>query len=386
MSSLSGKYAIVGVGESDVGQRTGRSGMELHLEAATRAIADAGIEKAAIDSVIARPAHSANMDNYSAVLAYQLGLQPSYITDVGLSGASSVSMILAAVAALEAGYCTTVLCVNGDSSSSRGSAKEMHAAHRNWIDDLERPYGLVGAPIQYALPAMRHMYEFGTTSEQFGAIAVACRKHGALTPNAVWRTPITLAEHQESRMIVDPFHRLDCCGTTDGAGAVIVTSAERARDLAQTPVYVLGLGQHASHADVQYAASMTTTAAKGASNQAYAMSGLRPIDIDVAELYDCFTSVVLVTLEDYGFCEKGEGGPFVENGRIELGGDLPVNTSGGLLSQVNASGFFHITEAATQMRGSAGARQVADAETAIVSGQCAVTGVNACLILGNHQA
>jgi acetyl-CoA acetyltransferase len=245
---------------------------------------------------------------------------------------------------------------------------------------------LVSAPIQYALPAMRHMYEFGTTSKQFGAIAVACRKHGALTPNAVWRTPITLAEHQESRMIVDPFHRLDCCGTTDGAGAVIVTSAERARDLAQRPVYVLGLGQHASHADVQYAASMTTTAAKGASRQAYAMSGLGPKDIDVAELYDCFTSVVLVTLEDYGFCEKGEGGPFVENGRIELGGELPVNTSGGLLSQVNASGFFHITEAATQMRGSAGARQVADAQTAIVSGQCAVTGVNACLILGNHQA
>jgi acetyl-CoA acetyltransferase len=165
-----------------------------------------------------------------------------------------------------------------------------------------------------------------------------------------------------------------------------VTSAERARDLARPPVYVLGVGQHASHADVQYAASMTTTAAKGASDQAYAMAGLRPIDIDVAELYDCFTSVVLVTLEDYGFCKKGEGGPFVENGRIELGGDLPVNTSGGLLSQVNASGFFHITEAATQMRGSAGARQVVDAETVIVSGQCAVTGVNACLILGNHQA
>jgi acetyl-CoA acetyltransferase len=148
----------------------------------------------------------------------------------------------------------------------------------------------------------------------------------------------------------------------------------------------LGLGQKNTHSDVQYADSMTTVAMRGASRQAYAMAGLGPKDIDVAELYDCFTSVVLVTLEDYGFCEKGEGGPFVENGRIELGGELPVNTSGGLLSQVNASGFFHITEAATQMRGTGGARQVAGAETAIVSGQCAVTGVNACLILGNHAS
>lgn len=384
MSALAGKYAIAGVGESDVGRQTGRAAMDLQLEAATRAIADAGLDKNDIDAVISRAPHSGHQDNYCAVIAAQLGLQPNYLTDVGLSGASSVAMILAAVAALEAGLCTTALCVNGDAQALRRTPRDMHAAHTNWIDDLERPFGLLGAPIQYALPAMRHMYEYGTTSEQFGAIAVACRKHGALTPNAVWREPITLAEHQASKMIVDPFHRLDCCGVTDGAGAVIVTSAKRALDLKQRPVYVLGMGQHATHSDVQFAASMTTVAMRGASRQAYAMAGLGPKDIDVAELYDCFTSVVLVTLEDYGFCEKGDGGPFVENGRIELGGELPVNTSGGLLSQVNASGFFHITEAATQMRGTAGARQVADAETAIVSGQCAVTGVNACLILGNH--
>ncbi|MGA2392932.1 MAG: thiolase family protein [Candidatus Lustribacter sp.] len=386
MSKLAGKYAIAGVGESDVGRQTGRAAMDLQLEAATRAIADAGLDKSEIDAVISRSPHSAPQDNYCAVIAAQLGLQPNYLTDVGLSGASSVAMILAAVGALEAGFCTTVLCVNGDASARRGPRRDMHAEHTNWIDDLERPFGMLGAPIQYALPAMRHMYEYGTTSEQFGAIAVACRKHALLTPNAVMKKPMTLADHQASRMVVDPFHLLDCTGSTDGAGAVIVTSAERARDLRQPPVYILGLGQKNTHSDVQYAASMTTVAMRGASRQAYAMAGLGPKDIDVAELYDCFTSVVLVTLEDYGFCEKGEGGPFVENGRIELGGELPVNTSGGLLSQVNASGFFHITEAATQMRGTAGARQVAGAETAIVSGQCAVTGVNACLILGNHAS
>jgi len=165
---------------------------------------------------------------------------------------------------------------------------------------------------------------------------------------------------------------------------VIITSAERARDLAQPPVYLLGLGQFNTHADVQYAPSMTTIAMRGASERAYAMAGLGPKDIDVAELYDCFTSVVIATLEDYGFCKKGEGGAFVENGRIELGGELPVNTGGGMLSQVHSSGFFHITEAATQMRGMAGARQVAGAQTAIVSGQCGSLGINACLILGKH--
>jgi len=377
VSRISGKYAIAGVGESEVGKRLGRSGMSLQLEAAKRALTDAGLEKTALDGLIARPPLGGS--NHAAALAERLGIQPTYINDVGMSGASSASMILNAVAALEAGFCTAVLCVNGDAKTGAGGA------HSTWIDEFERPFGAIPAPVSYALPARRHMYEFGTTSEQFGAIAVACRKHAALTPNAVARTPITLADHQASRMVADPFHLLDICQITDGAGAVIVTSAERARAGPQPPVYLLGLGQHTTHSAVQYAPSMTTVAMAGAARQAYAMAGLGPQDIDVAELYDCFTSVVLVTLEDYGFCKKGEGGPFVENGRIELGGDLPVNTSGGLLSQASASGFFHITEAATQMRGAAGARQVAGAETAIVSGQCDVTGINACLIFGNHQ-
>jgi acetyl-CoA acetyltransferase len=382
VSGISGKYAIAGIGESQVGRRLGRTGMALHLEAATRALADAGLEKSALDGLLTRPTRTAPQTNYSAVLAGELGIQPNYISDVGLGGASSVSMLLAAVAALEAGFCTAVLCVNGDAQTARDANRR--ARLTNWIEDFERPFGVLGAPVSYALPARRHMYEYGTTSEQFGAIAVACRKHAALNPNAVSRTPITIADHQASRMVADPFHLLDCCPVTDGAAAAIVTTAERARALAQDPVYLLGLGQFNSHADVQYAPSMTSPAMQGASQRAYAMAALGPADIDVAELYDCFTYVVLATLEEYGFCKKGEGGAFVENGRIELGGELPVNTGGGLLSQVHASGFFHITEAAVQMRGTAGARQVAGAETAIVSGQCGVTGINACVILGKH--
>jgi acetyl-CoA acetyltransferase len=382
MTSIAGRYAIVGVGESDVGRHLGRSGMALHLEAITRALADAGLDKTAIDGLVTRPSHASPQFNYSAVLAGRLGIAPTWFTDVALGGASSTSMILDAVAALEAGLCTAVLCVNGDAQTARGAARR--GGLTNWIEDFERPFGMLGAPESYGLAARRHMYEYGTTSQQFGAVAVACRKHAGLNPQATFRTPMTLADHQASRFVAEPFRLLDCCPVIDGAAAIIITSAERARDLKEPPVYLLGLGQGFTHADLPYAPSMTTVAMQSASKRAYAMAKLGPPDIDLAELYDCFTYVVVVTLEDYGFCAKGEGGAFVEGGRIELGGDLPVNTGGGLLSHGHASGALLVTEAAIQMRGAAGARQVADAETAIVSGQCGVTGINVCLIVGKH--
>jgi acetyl-CoA acetyltransferase len=380
MSSVSGKYAIIGVGDSDVGRHLGRSGMALHLQAMTRALADAGIDKSAIDGLITRPSHSSPQFNYSGVLAGRLGISPSFFNDTALSGASSAFMVMEAVAALEAGLCTAVICVNGDAHG----AGPRRGGITNWIEDFEKPYGMIGAPESYALAARRHMYEFGTTTEQFGAVAIACRKHASLNPNATFRTPMTLADHQASRFIAEPFRQLDCCPVTDGAGAVIITSAERARDLKQKPVYILGLGQGFTHSDLAYTPTMTTAAMRASSQRAYAMAGLGPKDIDVAELYDCFTYVVLLTLEDYGFCKKGEGGAFVEGGRIELGGEIPVNTGGGLLSQGHASGTLLVTEAAIQMRGTAGARQVAEAETVIVSGQCAVNGINVSLIFGKH--
>jgi acetyl-CoA acetyltransferase len=383
VSAAGGKYAIVGVGESDVGRRLGRSGMALSLEAAKRAIADAGLERSAIDGLLTRPSRTEPQFNYSAVLAGQLGIQPTYFADVALGGASSAAMVLNAVAALEAGLCTAVICINGDAQTGR--AQNRRARLTNWVEDFERTYGMIGGPENYALGAQRHMFEFGTTSEQFGAIAVACRRHASLNPNATFRTPITIADHQASRYISEPFRLLDCCPITDAAAAVIVTTAERARDLAQTPVYVLGVGQGFTHSDLPWAPAMTNVAMRGASERAYAMAQLGPADIDLAELYDCFTYVVLATLEGYGFCKQGEGGPFVEGGRIGLGGELPVNTGGGLLSQGHASGSLLITEAALQLRGAAGERQVPEAETAIVSGQCGATGINVCLILGSRR-
>ena len=380
MSNVSGKFAIVGVGESQIGRRLGHSGMALQLEAITRALADAGLDRSELDGLIARPSHSDPQFNYSAVLAGRLGIQPTYFTDVALSGASSTSMIMDAVAALSAGLCTAIVCVNGDAQSP--PTKRRRGGTSNWLDDFEKPFGLLGAPESYGLTARRHMHDFGTTSEQFGAVAVPCRKHASLNPTAVFRDPITIADHQASRMIVEPYHLLDCCPVIDSAGAVIITTAERARDLKQKPAYLLGMGQGFTHSDVSLADTMTTGAMRSASERAYKMAGVGPKDIDVAELYDCFTSVVVMTLEDYGFFKKGEGGSFVENGRIEIGGDLPVNTGGGLLSQAHAGGILLVNEGAIQMRGAGGERQVADAETAIISGQCSVTGVNVCLILG----
>jgi acetyl-CoA acetyltransferase len=381
MNSVTGQYAIVGVGESDIGKRGSRPGlthMGLLLEAAARAIQDSGLRKDQIDGLITRGPQL----NYSAVLADRLGLPPRhYVCDVALSGSASASMILNAVAALHAGFCSTVLVINGSLGGEEGAVE---GGGPGWVHDLSQPFGQVGAPISYALLAQRHMYEYGTTSEQFGAIAVACRKHASLNPSASFRTPITLEEHQQSRMIADPFRLLDCCPPTVAAGAVIITSAERTRDLPNKPVYVLGLGHSNTHSEGQYAPNMTTTAMREASQRAYEMAGLGPKDVDFANLYDCFTYAALVTLEDYGFCAKGEGGAFVEGGRIELGGELPLNTGGGLLSQGHASGFLHITESAIQLRGAAGDRQVADAKVGIVSGQCGVLGVNACLLLGNE--
>lgn len=384
MSHIRGRYAIVGRGETDVGRRPETTPMGLHLEAIVRAIEDAGVDKNEIDGVLSRAPRSEPQMNYSAVIAARMGLQPNYVCDVALGGASSVSMVLNGVAAMEAGLCSMILCVNGESQFSRRGQRK-HGRLTEWSEDFENPFGFLGAPIGYGLAARRHMHEYGTTSRQFGAIAVACRKHASLNPNAQMRTPITIEDHQNSRMISDPFHLLDCCIRSDAAGAVILTTVDRARDLRQPPVYLLGMGQANTHQEVQYAGCLTTVASQRASRRAFEMAGLKPADVDFVETYDCFTYVPLVTLEDYGFCKKGEGGAFVENGRIELGGELPLNLGGGLLSQGHASGMLHATEAVTQLRGQGGARQVQGAEIGIVGGQCGTLGIHATLLLGANS-
>ena len=378
------RCAIVGIGQSEVGRRSDKSSIALGLQAAVAAIRDAGLEKGQIDGIVTCQPRSNPMPNCSAFIAERLGIRPAFINDISLGGAAAVSMVISAAGAIQSGLCTTVLCASAGGGQPVSKTGRGHGKLASGWEDFLYPFGAVAAPVDYALAARRHMHEYGTTSKQFGAVAVACRKHACLNPNAQMRKPITLEDHQNSEMIADPFRLLDCSLVSVGAGAVIVTSAERARDFPQPPAYVLGMGSSCRFGSVAYAESMTTVGGKDSSRTAYQMAGIKSSDVDVVELYDCFTYTVLVALEDYGFCAKGEGGAFVENGRIELGGELPVNTHGGLLSQAHVGGILHITEGVTQIRGHGGPRQVKDAEVAAVSGQCGQLGIHATLLLGSR--
>jgi len=231
------------------------------------------------------------------------------------------------------------------------------------------------------------MYEYGTTSEQLASIAVAMRKHAALNENAVSRNPLRVEDVVTSPMVARPLHKFDCCFMSDGGGAVVVTSSDRAKDLRKAPIYLLGAGEGATHEHISQAPSLTTFGCQMSGETAFRIAGVSPKDIDVAELYDCFTITVLIELEDLGFCKKGEGGAFVEGGRIELGGQLPVNTHGGLLSQSQvgrASSLFHVMEAVTQLRGEAGDRQVPSAKLAVAHGNGGILSTHCTLIFGRE--
>jgi acetyl-CoA acetyltransferase len=251
---------------------------------------------------------------------------------------------------------------------------------------FEVPYGPL-VPSLYALIAQRHMHEFGTTPAQLAEVAVAIRYHASLNPNAHKRDVLTVDDVLSSRVITTPLHLLDCAIVSDGAAAVVVTRADRARDLKQSPVYLLGQGFGLRHSHIGEHRELTVTGAVDSGAAAFRSAGVTPRDIDVAQIYDCFTITVIVELEDLGFCPKGEGGRFVEGGRIRLGGELPITTHGGLLSGGHPGlpgGFFHVVEGIRQLRGAAGERQVRDAELALVHGNGGVASVHGTLILGKN--
>ena len=373
---LKDKYAIVGTGHSRIGKVPELSDYGLQLTAIKNALDDAGLKKQDIDGVITHSHLLGAVRVHHQRVSERLGIDTGFGLSVSSGGATSCLMAQIAIAAIEAGFCKTVLCVHGD----KGRTREPRDL-RELSPDYLREYGMFGATAQHALGMTRHMHEYGTTHDQLGAIAVAFRKHASLNPAAQMREPITLADYHRSRWVVWPFHVLDCCQVSDGAAAFIVTSAERARDLRQPPVYVMGMGRANNSRGWTYGDHMIELAAKESGAKAFRMAGLTPADIDTAQLYDCYTYIVLATLEDYGFCKKGEGGAFVEGGRLELGGALPTNTSGGMLSEGYVEGMLQIVEAVRQLRGQAEARQVPDAETAIVSGNGGNTVCHSTLIL-----
>jgi len=381
-----GECAIVGFGETPVGKLPEITTLGIQLESVRRALEDADLGPKDVDGLLAIQPNNDPQRSYALSIAQAAGIEPSYATDLALGGATPVSMVSHAVMAILTGLCNTVVCVLGHKQAT-GRLEPRYGRLRDGNEDYEEPFGLIGAPAMHAAVAARHMHEYGTTSEQLAAVAVAMRRHASLNPTATMRKPITVADVLNSRWVVKPFHLLDCCLVSDGGGAVVVTSSERARDLPQPPVYIRGFGE--GHiAGAFQSPTLTTLGGKQSSERAYKMAGVSPADIDFAEIYDCFTAIVIVTLEDYGFCPKGEGGRFVENGRIEVGGELPVNTHGGLLSHGHVEGMLHITEAVKQLRGKIveADRQVKNAKVGVVSGHGASLSAHATLVLGSEPA
>jgi acetyl-CoA acetyltransferase len=367
--SLRDKVAVTGVGETVYQRGATRASTELQLQAALTAIADAGLSPREIDGIIPIGITGAPAEE----LATNLGvdeLRYSALTPMG--GASSIAAIQTAMAAIAGGLCNHVLIAAGRnvSAGARAGVRIHQMPQFHLVTEFELPLGAIAPAQLYAPMARRHMELFGTTSEQLAEIAVAIRGHALLNDNAIMKKPITVADHQASRMIADPFRLLDCSLESDGGAAFVISSAERARDMRQPRVLVSGIaeGHPDSPSAITQRGDMTRLGIAKAAPRALAMAGVTPADIQVAEIYDCFTWVVLCQLEDIGFCGKGEGGSFVQGGRIAHGGKLPITTHGGLLSQAHMLGLNHVVELVRQLRHQAGRAQVPNVELGLATG------------------
>jgi acetyl-CoA acetyltransferase len=365
------KSAIVGVGMTPISRDSGKSTLEMAVEASLAALDDAGLKPHDLDGVATYQLG----DSVPALdVAAALGLPlVRWYAELAMGGPGATLGIADAALAIAGGSANNVLVfrsMNGRSGARMGryGADAGAGDYRQWI----LPYGFTGPPQVYALWARRHMHEFGTTSEQLGAVAVTLREHAQLNPDAYfYGKPITLEDHQTSRMVSSPFRLLDCCLENDVAAAVVISRADRAADCAHPPVVIGGFAGGAGPAPAMPSLEwpdFTKMYGSYLADTAFGMAGLERSDVDVALLYDAFTLAVIVHLEDLGFVGRGEGGPFVEDGHIALGGSLPVNPNGGLLSEGYVHGMNNLIEAVRQIRGEAGARQVPNAEVAVVTG------------------
>lgn len=358
---LRGRTAIVGVGEAGIaGFAPGTTPVDAMALASSLALEDAGLTPADVDGVFA-----AGLQTFMPTLSLceYLGMRPRYTDGTQIGGGAAIAHLNHAQAAIQAGLCSVALVAYGSTQRSGGGRFATHSEPNAY----EAPYGVPGPVAAYALIADRHMHEFGTTREQLAEVAVAARAWARLTPGAAARDPLTVEDVLAARRVAEPFGVRDCCLVTDGAGAVVVTAAERARSLRRPAVYVLGVGEAVSHRSIAQMPDLTTTAARVSGRRAFEAAGLGPADVDVLQLYDAFTINPIVFLEDLGFCPKGEGGRFAAAGALAPGGALPVNTNGGGLSYCHPGmyGVFTVIESVRQLRGGLGQRQVADAEVAL---------------------
>lgn len=369
--TLRDKACVTGVGETTYMRGSTQSAFELQIEASLKAIADAGLDPKQIDGVIPIGIVSATAEDFIDNFGIP-DLRFSALVPHG--GASPVMALQCAAAAVAAGVCNHVLIAFGRNVTGAATTKAGARIHTmpqfHYVTEFEYPIGNAAPAQIYAPMAQRHMALYGTKVSHFGEVAVAHRQHALLNDNAVMKKPMTLEDHANSRMIADPFRLFDCSLESDGGAACIVSSAERASDLKHRRIFISGTA--AGHPDqpgaITQRPDMTSLGIAKAAQRAFQMAGVTHADIDVAEIYDCFTYAVIRQLEDLGFCKKGEGGPFVEGGRLRLDGALPTNTHGGLLSQAHVWGLNHIVELVRQLRGNAGRAQVKDAEVGLVTG------------------
>ncbi len=383
--SLRGAAAIVGVADdvSPTGELD-RFGRELEVAMVLDALADAGLTLADVDG-ICHPESAVAFAEY-------LGVHPTFVESTMTGGSSYEVHIEHAAAAIAAGICDVVVSVYAAtprSDRTQGRRREWRRpAGPNPMAEWDMPYGLRTPMGPYALAAARHMHEFGTTSEQLAQIAVSTRQWAALNPRARYRDPIAIDDVLASPLQVSPLHLLDCCLVTDGAGAFVMTSAERARALAKPPVFVLGAATCTDHMVIGQMPDLTTTPGAVSGPRAFEMAGMEPADVDVLMGYDSFTITALLHLEDLGFCKKGEGGPFAADGHLGPGGSLAMNTNGGGLSFTHPGmyGMFLITEATRQLRGECGERQVAGANVAVAHGSGMFLSVMSTAVLGTEAA
>jgi acetyl-CoA acetyltransferase len=368
--TLRGKTAIVGVAESDIGFTPDKTFLQLIAQATYCALEDAGLTKSDVDGLFC----AGWLTMESLMVAEYLGITPAYSDSTMPGGSAFEFHVHHAASAIASGLCEVALICYAETRLSdrrrgvpitwgSGSVYEPE-------EQFEVPYGAWVPIPAYALAAQRHMYQYGTTSEQLAEIAVAARRWANLNPAATMDGPLTISDVLASPMISTPLHLRDCCLVSDGGGAIIMTSVERARNLRKRPVAVLGCGESHTHRSITGMPDLTVTPARLSGETAFGMAGLGPSNIDLLELYDSFTITVLLQLEDLGFCKKGEGGSFVEGGRLAPGGGCPANTNGGGLSYIHTGmfGIFLLIEAVRQLRGECGGRQVENARTALCNG------------------
>jgi acetyl-CoA acetyltransferase len=373
-----GSAAIVGVAESDLGQvADGMSPMDLCAQGTMRALADCGLTLKDVDGLFC--AMTQQRMSIVSLIEY-LGIAPKFIGSSMTGGSSFEFHVAQAMAAVSAGLCNVAVIAYGSTQRSVGRKQ----ASQREFNPYETPFRPFLPASAYALAASRHMHQYGTTREQLAAVAVAARQWAQLNPAAWEKKPLTIEDVLKARMISYPLSVRDCCLVTDGGGAIIVTSAERAKSLKKAPAYILGCGHGTTHMNISSMPDLTVTGAKPSGEAAYKMAKLSAKDVDVVELYDAFTINTILFLEDLGFCRKGEGGAFVSDGRIAPNGALPVNTNGGGLSYCHPGmyGLLILIEGVRQLRGECGARQAAKHDVAMVHGNGGVLSAQASVILG----